>query len=146
MLCGVVIALSCSKDDLPTPTPCADVEVTAHAGAVQSDGSVTVYGSVGTSSNDAGITFPELTVYSVYVAETAATGSGFNFQAWSVDVDADRLAAFAGSNGSAELPVVVFLSGVCVQQGAIVEVPAGSGSGSDTGSGSDAGSGSGSGS
>jgi hypothetical protein len=112
-----VSAWACG-DDTATVT-CGDeagtAQITAYAGAVQTDGSVTVYGTVEYG----------LTVRSLYVAGVEVTpgASGFNYETWSVSIPQDRLVAYADGSGQAALPVVAHLYGGCTAELAVGQEP-----------------------
>lgn len=91
----------------------SQVSMTAKAGTLHSDGSVTVFGTVQFGNLDGGA---ELTVRQVYVAGQAAIpgANDFNFRSWSVTVPPDVLAAYATGTGRAALPVVAYLYGGCI--------------------------------
>jgi len=111
----LAIALPACTDTTGTSVSCsnetAEAAIQAHAGSVQADGSVTVYGTVQFSDSNA-----ELTVRAVYVAgvPVTQTSTDFNFRTWSVAVPQDRIAALAAGTDRAALPVVAYLFGGCV--------------------------------
>jgi hypothetical protein len=115
-------------DDAPTVDCGADAgapQIAAYVGAVQTDGSVTVYGTVQF----------DLTVRSLYVAgvEVTPTASGFNFRTWSVSIPQARLVAYAKGGGQAALPVVANLYGGCTAQLPLSEEPVVHGISADAG-------------
>ncbi len=145
----IACALGCSKDSTPAPQCDLDphVAIDVHAGAVQTDGSVTVFGGVRfeplVGDPDAG-TDVERAVYAVYVAdqEVQPAAGAFNFRTWTVHVGADVLAAFttmaADGSKQAKLPVRAYLQGACTVEltaadEPVVKIPSGSGSGSGSG-------------
>jgi hypothetical protein len=125
---AVALALAAAHCNIGDPTvSCAeelhDVVITAHAGVVQVDGSVTIYGTVEFSSGADGSTSPEggpaeLTVRSVQVAGVPASqaSDGFNFETWTVVLTGDRIAAYANGGKEAQIPVVARLYGGCIAQ------------------------------
>jgi hypothetical protein len=94
-----------------------DVHIEAYSGQVQSDGSVTVYGTIQFASGDSSTPDggAELTVRSVYVAgqQVAQPNDGFNYRSWTVTLTQDRLAAYAAGSGQAHVPDVAYLYGGC---------------------------------
>jgi hypothetical protein len=157
---GLGIA-SCSEDPQEPEVDCraeqAEVLISAEGGTVQSDGSVTVYGTIrfaplyglGEQGGEGGVAPFERTVRAVYVGPVAAT-TQFNFRTWSAHLDGDVLSAYADEMGNARVPVDAYIYGGCVAQLAeeqrpVVEIPpmgsggmgsGGGGSGGDGGGGS----------
>lgn len=155
MKCTLFIFCLCASGCAPAlsdGTACnigADFDLDAHAGAVQSDGSVTVYGGTRfgppVGSDDA-VVF-QRAVHAVFVADLEAQPgtSDFNFRSWTVSIPGDRLEAYTviTEDGSkqASLPVRAFLEGNCVFDLAMADEPivtfpdtegeSGSGSGSN---------------
>ncbi len=118
VLVAVAAAFGC--DDAPDTLSCsaeaARTQIEAVAGAIQSDGSVTVYGSVQFGGTpDAGDS-PELTVRNVYVAgqPVVPASNGFNFRSWSVSIPRDVLTGYAGDGGRATLWVKAYLTNGCI--------------------------------
>jgi hypothetical protein len=111
-------AAACQDDDgaVNCVSESGQATVQVVAGAPQSDGSVTVYGT--TQFPGDGGSSGELAVRDVYVAGVEVVeGSGsFNFRTWSVSIGHDRLVALAADAGTAALPVVVYLYGGCIEQ------------------------------
>jgi hypothetical protein len=91
------------------------VAITAQAGTVQSDGSVTIFGTIQFGDVDAGT---ELAVHAVYVAGQSVTPAtnNFNFRSWSISLSKDVLAAYANGTEHATIPVVAYLYGSCIAQ------------------------------
>jgi hypothetical protein len=118
---GVPAAIAGCDSDAMTITCQAPAQISAQAGAVQSDGSVMVYGSVVAAplAPDGGSAETyENAVHAVYVALVAAQmgTDQFNFRSFSVQVPADRLVAYNDGMGHARLPVTAYLTGGCVAQ------------------------------
>lgn len=111
----------------PACPPVASVDVAAAAGALQSDGSLSVYGSIRIAPMVAetatpSTAVPEGTVDALYVAyvEVQLASDAFNFRSWTVNLTPDRLAAFTtlmpDGSGEAQLPVRAYLDGTCVME------------------------------
>src|ERR1700677_3471592 len=109
---GVLAALAvdstlggCLDDSVNCTSELAQVAFSAQAGAVQPDGSVTVYGAIQFGDAEAGA---ELTVRDVLVGNQTVTPgpNGFNFRTWSISLPKDVLAALAAGTGQAKIPVV----------------------------------------
>jgi hypothetical protein len=106
--------------------PVASVDVAAAPGALQSDGSLAVYGSIRIApvvpETAAAGTVPEGTVDALYVAyvEVQLASDAFNFRSWTVSLTPDRLAAFtttmSDGSGEAQLPVRAYIDGTCVME------------------------------
>lgn len=128
VLFAMLLACGESGDDGASETPktCdfgSTIEIDARPGALEADGSVTVYGSVRFAPQpDAGNgeVNAERTVYAVFVAdqEVQPASTDFNFRSWSIMLAADRLAAFTTTamDGTkrAKLPIRAYLHGGCV--------------------------------
>lgn len=120
-VCGCeypVQSISCPPD--------LGVAVAANPGTLQSDGSLTVYGSVqvippaGGGSADSAAA--ERTVDALFIAdvEVQLASDAFNFRSWTVALTADRLAAFtttmADGSRQAQLPVRAYIDDGCVME------------------------------
>jgi hypothetical protein len=118
-------SLGCGLGDPPAncSAESANVSVSAKAGALQSDGSVTIYGTIQFSAGDEG--GAELTVRAVYVAGQAATpdSNAFNYRSWTTTLTKDRLTAYAAGGEEAHIPMVAYLYDGCVVQLATEDEP-----------------------
>jgi hypothetical protein len=128
--CVMACALPLCGCEYPVPsTRCpADlsVAVVASPGNVQSDGTVTVYGSIQVTgpagSGSAGSAGSERTVDALFVAdiEVQLASDAFNFRNWTVTLTADRVAAFtttmADGSKQGHLPVRAYIDDGCVME------------------------------
>lgn len=127
----MVCALCAWGCEYPTEStgcpPMSSVDVAAVAGALQSDGTLAVYGSIRIAPAVAETATPETvapegTVDALYVAyvEVQLAGDAFNFRSWTVNLASDRLAAFTtlmpDGSGQAQLPVRAYLDGTCIME------------------------------
>jgi len=120
---------ACSLNDanVDCSAELSNVVITAQAGTTQSDGSVTIYGTVEASAGDAasGEGGAELTVRAVYVAGQQVTldADGFYYRTWSTMLTGDVVAAYAGGTSEAHIPVVAYVYGGCIARLAPAEEP-----------------------
>jgi hypothetical protein len=132
-LAALVVIAGCGNDDDgdrdAVPADCnylARVAIEARAGGVHDDGAVTIYGAIRFAPV---VGEPELsserTVNAVYVAGQGVVpaADAFNFRAWTIDIAADRIAAFTTTDDDgtkrAALPVRAYL-----QDGCVLDLPA----------------------
>lgn len=133
LLAALIACIGCEKE---SKVDCPIV-VDARPGALQSDGSVTIFGAVrfaalsgsgGGGEGGASAQAPEggfklgcaeLTVRAVYVAyqEVKPIADEFNFRSWTITLAPDRIASFDDGTRHARLPIKVYFYG-----GSVVEL------------------------